>query len=151
LKPVIFFIFVFLCAFSAVQSSAGTCIVDFAFVRLDSNYNKYPTSERFFKLTETGKSAIIGKWKIVDILNKQPGWHVDITGSIYDFKSDQSLVVTPADSLFEAQTYKYHKDETRVTVITDDGNSFEYHYTLHEDGRLELDSSTENIILKPEN
>ena len=142
MKPVIFFIFVFLCAFSAVQSSAGTCIVDFAFVRLDSNYNKYPTSERFFKLTETGKSAI---------LNKQPGWHVDITGSIYDFKSDQSLVVTPADSLFEAQTYKYHKDETRVTVITDDGNSFEYHYTLHEDGRLELDSSTENIILKPEN
>lgn len=128
--------------------------------KLNRKDNKYPSRERFFKLTETGTVSIkdghlsfniIGKWKVVEIENKQPGWHVDITGSLYDFKTDQLLIITPADSLSNAIAYKYNVEGSIITVPTEDQNSIQYQYKLFEDGRLELDCATVKLILKPEN
>ncbi len=94
---------------------------------------------------------IIGKWNVVDIQNKQPGWHTDITGSIYHFKSDQNLIIIPSDFLSSTLTYKYRTIGMQVSLFDEEGNSVQYECKILEDGSLEFDCGTHTLILKPVN
>ncbi|MFZ7115579.1 MAG: hypothetical protein ACO1G9_09400 [Bacteroidota bacterium] len=98
-------------------------------------------------LSERG---IIGKWKIVNCEFKQPGWHVDITGSTYHFKNDGILLITPADSLSNSLLLNYSVKRNRIKIVGENNISVEYKFQMISDGQIEMFDNLIGFVLRPE-
>ncbi len=130
------------------STSTVNCYLDPRFENKELAKKYLGKAENDFVKENPSQISVIGKWKILECQFKIPGWHTDPVGDLYQFKSDQYLTITPADSLSHITTYKYTVNEKTITLIIENEREVEYLFNFLSKNRLKLENDLIKLVLK---